>query len=54
MPQQIVDTNGLEKAESSTLQSTPANKAFRRRPSFSNRNASGQKKKTLCGNATRW
>ena len=48
-PQQIVAT--LEK---SVAQSTPVNKAFRRRPSFSNRNASGQKKSSLCGNATRW
>ena len=54
MPQKIVDTNGLQQAESSILHTTTADKAFRRPPSLSNRNASGQKKSSLCGNATRW
>ena len=48
-PQQIVTT-----IEKSFAPSAPVNKAFQRRSSLSNRNASGQKKKTLCGNATRW
>jgi len=52
--QQIVDTNGLQRTVSSTPQSPPAKKAFTLRPSGADTNASGQKKKSLGGNAARW
>jgi len=54
MPQNIVDTNGLQKTVSSIPKSPPSKQAFQRPHSGGDRNASGQKKKALCGNAMRW